>query len=56
MKRYEKCPIWRCAEERGVRFCGTCEKFPCKKNYLVPALSKQWFDEIKEMLKKFENC
>lgn len=51
-KRDEKCPIWKCAEERGLRFCGECDDFPCEKNYMVPALSKQWLDEIKETFKK----
>ena len=50
-KREEKCPIWKCAENLGMRFCGECEHFPCEKNYIVPALSKQWLDEIKETFK-----
>jgi hypothetical protein len=50
--RKEICPIWKCAEECGVRFCGECEHFPCEKNYAVPALAKQWLDEIKETFGK----
>lgn len=56
MKRDEKCPIWKCAELRGVRFFGMCKEFPCEKNYLVPALSKQWLDEIKETFRESENA
>jgi hypothetical protein len=56
MKRDEKCPIWKCAELRGVRFCGECKEFPCEKNYLVPALSKQWLDEIKETFRESEKA
>ena len=56
IKRNEKCPIWKCAEKRGVRFCAACEKFPCEKNYAVPALSKEWRDEIKETFKDFKNA
>jgi hypothetical protein len=55
-KRDEKCPIRKCAEQRGFRFGAECNDFPCEKNYLVPALSKQWLDEIKETFKKLENA
>lgn len=51
MKRSEKCPIWKCAEERGLKFCGDCEYFPCDNNYIVPAIAKEWLDEIKEIFK-----
>jgi hypothetical protein len=39
-----------------VRYCAECKSFPCEKNYVVPALSKQWLDEIKEAFLDFENC
>jgi len=47
-KRNEQCTIWKCAEERGLRFCGECDRFPCENNYATPALAKQWLDEVKE--------
>jgi hypothetical protein len=55
-KRDEKCPIWKCAEQKGFRFCAECSSFPCEKNYTVPALAKQWLDEIKETFMKLENA
>lgn len=55
-KRSEKCPIWKCAEDRGLMFCGECDAFPCEKNYIVPALSKQWLDEIRDVFKKPQNA
>ena len=27
----ESCPIWSCAESRGVEHCGECEEFPCER-------------------------
>ena len=24
-----RCPIHKCAKERGVQFCGLCDEFPC---------------------------
>jgi len=33
-----------------------CNHFPCEKNYAVPALAKQWLDEIKETFHKLENA
>jgi hypothetical protein len=50
--RKEICPIWKCAEERGVRFCGECQDFPCDENYSVPALAEQWLEEIEEAFGK----
>lgn len=24
------CPIYKCAKEHGVQFCGLCKEFPCQ--------------------------
>lgn len=51
IKRSEICPIWKCAEEKGLEFCSECDYFPCENNYIVPAIAKEWLDEIKMIFK-----
>lgn len=50
-KRNPQCTIWKCAEERGLNYCGECSDFPCENNYATPAIAKEWLDELKELFK-----
>lgn len=31
LKEGKTCPIWKCAQNHNVGFCGECSEFPCEK-------------------------
>lgn len=49
------CKIYSCcADEKGLRFCGECEDFPCEKfaNFFV---TPAWYSEVVNNLKTIKN-
>ena len=49
------CKIYSCCiDEKGIRFCGECEDFPCEKfaNFFVTPV---WYSEVVSNLKTIKN-
>ncbi|MFC1613592.1 DUF3795 domain-containing protein [Patescibacteria group bacterium] len=43
----EFCPLTKCAEDKGVDCCFSCDEFPCKTNYEDGPIVKDTLDYFK---------
>jgi len=49
-----KCEMRKCAQSKGISFCGACESFPCEKVTMFHAEGHKW-DKAKHRLDIIKN-
>jgi len=50
-----ECAIYKCALERGVKFCFKCSEFPCKTHYEEHVFSTKALNAGKEIFEELRS-